>query len=136
VPKPCNLQIALQIGNSYVDLDRLCWTCRLLFTPSVAFPRNNMRLRSMLEDEPGGPVPPVVRSRDPHNLGDAARAALGSQLWELQSLSLQHPDPLVRQAATALAAMPIDGQHLPERDKICQGIVAGCCYRGSDGRTL
>lgn len=64
----------------------------------------------MLNEEPGGPVPPVVRSPDPHNLGDAARLALGGQLWELRTLSSAHPHPPVRQAASAVAAIPIDGK--------------------------
>lgn len=66
-------------------------------------------------------VPPIVRSQDPHNLGDAARMALGAQLWELRTLGDSHPHPSVRQAAAAVAAIPVDGVHL-------QYIKLSCLY--------
>ncbi len=71
--------------------------------------RQNPRLRGMLDMEPGGPVPPLPRTSDPHNLMEAARTALGSQFWQLRALSQHHASSAVRQSAAAVAAMPADG---------------------------
>ncbi len=71
--------------------------------------RQNHRLRGMLDAEPGGPVPSVATAEDPHNLVEAARTALGAQMWELRALSRRHPAAAVRQCAASVAAMPADG---------------------------
>ncbi|BDA51329.1 Nucleolar complex protein 3 homolog [Coccomyxa sp. Obi] len=71
--------------------------------------RQNHRLRGMLDAEPGGPVPPLPRSSDPHNLVEAARVSLGSQFWQLHALAAHHPSASARQSAAAVAAMPADG---------------------------
>ncbi len=63
----------------------------------------------MLDAEPGGPVPPLPRSSDPHNLAEASRVSLGSQFWQLHALAKNHPSASVRQSAAAVAAMPADG---------------------------
>ncbi len=63
----------------------------------------------MLDAEPGGPVAPLPRSSDPHNLVEAARMSLGSQFWQLHALAAHHPSASVRQSAAAVAAMPADG---------------------------
>ena len=75
--------------------------------------RQNHRLRGMLDAEPGGPVPPLPRSSDPHNLAEAARVSLGSQFWQLHALAKHHPSAAVRQSAAAVAAMPADGSAHP-----------------------
>ena len=41
--------------------------------------RQQSRLRSMLDMDSESPVLPVVASKDPHSLEDAARTALGTQ---------------------------------------------------------
>ena len=65
----------------------------------------------MLDDEPGGPVPPPAQPGGPHDLAAAAAGALGGQLWQLRQLAGAHPAADVRAAARRLAAMPMDGAH-------------------------
>ncbi|KAL0026860.1 hypothetical protein WJX77_007364 [Trebouxia sp. C0004] len=69
--------------------------------------RHNMKLRSLLEHEPGAP-PPAWAAAATTGLTDSDSAVSGAPLWEL-SLLTSHYHPHLSQAAAAVAHIPPQG---------------------------